>query len=213
MFGFAKALYPATVSESEAKAKGYSDADIAKAKKAWGGITKIFVKVLQGKEENLKKQIRQGANHYFKKHPIKSLKGFESEESLGEPISTGVSVTAASSALAAGAKVMSSAGLTAGGGKSFMQIIANFFKKNKDKILNVAKKGVQMIKNRKKKGGKVAKAENRVHLKVENLNRNQKPHQIQEKTEEMHLVELQRQLKATAMRMIIRMKEQTIKHL
>jgi hypothetical protein len=153
MFGFAKALYPATISESEAKAKGYSDADIAKAKKAWGGITKIFVKVLQGKEDNLKKQIRQGANHYFKKHPIKSLKGFESEESLGEPISTGVSVTAASSALAAGAKVMSSAGLTAGGGKSFMQIIANFFKKNKDKILNVAKKGVQMIKNRKKKGG------------------------------------------------------------
>lgn len=152
LFGFAKALYPATISESEAKSKGYSADDIAKAKKAWPGITKIFVKILQGKEDNLKKQIKLGADHYFKKHP---LKGVETEEYLGVP-GTGVSVTAASSALVASAKVMQNAGLKPSAGKSFMQVITDFFKKNKEKIVNVVKKGAQKIKDRRaaKKAGK-----------------------------------------------------------
>lgn len=154
MFGFSKALYPAIISESEAKAKGYSNDEISKAKNAYSGVEKLFVKTLQGKEDSLKKQIKIGAEHHFKNHP---LNGVENEESLGEPISVGASVTAASTPIVAGAKILSKAGLKAAGNKNFMDLVTNFFKKNKEKIFAVAKKGVQKIKD--KKAAKQAKKE------------------------------------------------------
>lgn len=153
MFGFSHALYPAILSESEARSKGYSSDEISKAKNAYGKIVNLFVKTLQGKEDNLKKQIKIGAEHFFKNHP---LKGVSEVESLGEPITVAASVTAASSPIVAGAKILSNAGLKAAGNKKFIDIVLNFFKKNKEKIISVAKKGVQKAKDKraaKKAGG------------------------------------------------------------
>lgn len=144
MFQLARALYPAYVSTADAKRYGYSDADIQKAFKAKEGVEKIFVKTLQGKVENLKKNIIHGATKNRK-----PLSGFG--DSLGEPASTAVTVVAAATPLTAAAKVLSNAGLTSNG-KSFIQVIADFFRKHKEKIKNAVKKIGTKIKNRKNKG-------------------------------------------------------------
>jgi hypothetical protein len=60
MFGMAVRLYPAFITEQEAKAKGIKLSAIPKAKKAWDKVSNFFKKGMGGNPENLKSAIISG---------------------------------------------------------------------------------------------------------------------------------------------------------
>jgi hypothetical protein len=99
-------IYPAYLSESEAKAKGISSDKWNKAKKALEKIEKMFVDVLQGKADKLQSAIVTGR---AKRH-------FAGFGSLGEP-ATIASVIASATPIIAAAKSINSEGANDGSGE------------------------------------------------------------------------------------------------
>lgn len=85
LLNFAKKLYPAYLTESEAKARGITTDKWQKAKNALAKVEKLFVNTLQGKAENLKKAITGG-------RAAKQFKGFGE---LGEPATVATVVASA----------------------------------------------------------------------------------------------------------------------
>lgn len=125
LLGFAKKLYPAYLSESEAKTRGITTDKWQKAKNALAKVEKLFVSTLQGKAENMKKAIMNG-------RAAKQFKGFGE---LGEP-ATIATVVASAAPLIKVAGEIKSAGLTEkgedtpGDEKGFIQKIKDWWKKS-----------------------------------------------------------------------------------
>lgn len=95
LLDMAEKLYPAYLTEAEIKAKGISTDKWQKAKNALPKIENIFVKVLQGKADKLKKAITGG-------RAAKQFKGFGE---LGEPATIATVVTAVTPLVAAYAAI------------------------------------------------------------------------------------------------------------
>jgi hypothetical protein len=132
MFQMARALYPAYVPESESKRFGYTDEQIRKAKTAKGDIERIFIKILQGKESAISKNIIHGATH--NRRALYGIAGIDGgDDNLGSAVAAGASLVAASAPLIKIAKVLNKVGLKDGKGVSFVQKIIAFFKKRKAK--------------------------------------------------------------------------------
>ncbi|MBI4946305.1 MAG: hypothetical protein HY840_07885 [Bacteroidetes bacterium] len=125
LLGFAKKLYPAYLSESEAKTRGITTDKWQRAKNALAKVEKLFVGTLQGKAENMKKAIMNG-------RAAKQFKGFGE---LGEP-ATIATVVASAAPLIKVAGEIKSAGLTEKGEdtpadeKGFIQKIKEWWKKS-----------------------------------------------------------------------------------
>ena len=125
LLGFAKKLYPAYLSESEAKTRGITTDKWQRAKNALARVEKLFVGTLQGKAENMKKAIMNG-------RAAKQFKGFGE---LGEP-ATIATVVASAAPLIKVAGEIKSAGLTEkgedtpGDEKGFIQKIKDWWKKS-----------------------------------------------------------------------------------
>lgn len=152
-FDLAWNLRPAYWTLEEAKAKGISEDRWNRSVSALNETRKIFVKVLQGKEENLKKAIIEGA----RRDGLSGELGFE-------PTTDAVVAASAAAPVTATAKAITSSGLKAKDGKNILQKIVDFFKINKDKIKqgatsDTSKKLFSKLKDRraKKKAAKKAK--------------------------------------------------------
>ncbi|MBA3705984.1 MAG: hypothetical protein H0W84_08830 [Bacteroidetes bacterium] len=91
----AKKLYPAYLSEEEAKAKGVSHDKWQKAKDVIAKIEHIFVDVLQGKADKLKHAIMSG----------RAAKQFHGFGELGEPATIATVITAVTPLVAAYAAI------------------------------------------------------------------------------------------------------------
>lgn len=95
LLNMAKKLYPAYLTEAEAKAKGISTDKWQKAKNVISKIEHIFVNILQGKADKLKKAITGG-------RAAKQFKGFGE---LGEPATIATVITAVTPLVAAYAAI------------------------------------------------------------------------------------------------------------
>ncbi len=91
LLGMAKKIYPAYLTEAEAKAKGISTDKWQKAKNVISKIEHIFVDVLQGKADKLKHAIMSG----------RAAKQFHGFGELGEPATITTVITAATPLIAA----------------------------------------------------------------------------------------------------------------
>lgn len=95
LIGMAKKLYPAYLTEAEAKAKGISSDKWQKAKNVISKIEHIFVDVLQGKADKLKHAIMSG----------RAAKQFHGFGELGEPATIATVITAVTPLVAAYAAI------------------------------------------------------------------------------------------------------------
>ncbi|HEV8053081.1 MAG TPA: hypothetical protein VGP47_11355 [Parachlamydiaceae bacterium] len=114
LFGMAQRLYPGTISESEALKMGVSKAMWERSRAGLDKVSGVF-QAIGGARSKLEKYIKSG-------RAAKKFKKLSGLGSLGEPISTAVTVVAAAATLLTAAAKMKSAGVNK---RDYDQLAAN----------------------------------------------------------------------------------------